>query len=68
VSVIAGSPAAVGGLRPEDVILDVDGTAISTVGDLQRLMSGERVGRDVTVRVLRNGSQLTVRVRPTELS
>lgn len=67
VSVIAGSPAALGGLRPEDVILDVDGTAITAVGDLQRLMSGERVGRDVAVRVLRNGRELTVRVRPTEL-
>lgn len=68
VSVIAGSPAALGGLRPEDVILDIDGTAVSAVGDLQRLMSGERVGREVAVRVLRNGRELTACVRPTELS
>jgi S1-C subfamily serine protease len=68
VSVVGGSPAARGGLRPEDVILDIDGAPINAVGDLQRLMGAERIDRDVTVRVLRGDRDLRLRVRPTELS
>ena len=68
VSVVAGSPAAAGGLRPEDVILDVDGDAVTAVGDLQRLMGAERIARRITVRVLRGDRQLDIPVIPTELS
>jgi S1-C subfamily serine protease len=67
VSVVAGSPAAAGGLRPEDVILEVDGAAVTAVGDLQRLMGAERIGRSVTVSVLRGDRRLDLPVRPTEL-
>src|SRR5215213_8035153 len=50
-TVVAGSPADRGGLRPEDIILEVDGVAIDDVGGLQRLMSGDRIGRSVEVAV-----------------
>jgi S1-C subfamily serine protease len=66
-TVIAGSPAAEAGLRPEDLILDVDGEPVANVGDLQRLMTGERIGRRVEVGVFRNGGREAVAVRPTEL-
>ncbi len=52
-TVVAGSPADVGGLRPEDVILDLDGEPVHAVGDLQRLMDARRIDRDVRDRVLR---------------
>lgn len=68
VSVVAGSPAAAGGLRPEDVILDVDGAAVTAVGDLQRLMSAERIGAAIAIRVLRGDRQLDLPVTPTELT
>jgi S1-C subfamily serine protease len=67
VSVVSGSPAAVAGLRPEDVIIDVDGVPTPSVGELQRLMNAERIGRDVPLRVLRGDRDLSLRVRPTEL-
>lgn len=67
VSVVAGSPADRAGLRPEDVVLDVDRTAVRAVGDLQRLMSGDRIGRPVAVRIARGDRILTLQVRPTEL-
>lgn len=67
VSVVAGSPADHAGLRPEDVVLDVDGTSVRAVGDLQRLMSGDRIGRTTVVRVARGDRILTLEVRPTEL-
>lgn len=67
VSVVAGSPAAAGGIRPADVLLDVDGVAVAAVGDLQELMSAERVGRKIPVRVLRGTDILDLVVEPVEL-
>jgi S1-C subfamily serine protease len=66
-TVVAGSPAALAGLRPEDLLLDVDGVPVANVGDLQRLMTSDRIGRSVAVGVFRNGKRQTVDVRPTEL-
>src|SRR5918999_858967 len=45
VQVVEGSPAARAGLRPEDLILDVDDRAILRPDDLQSLMVGEAIGR-----------------------
>jgi S1-C subfamily serine protease len=66
-TVVAGSPADRAGLRPEDLLLGVDGTAVTNVGDLQRLMTGDRIGRQVDVEIFRRGSVQTVRAVPVEL-
>ena len=66
-TVVAGSPADRGGLRPEDLLLGVDGNGVSNVGDLQRLMTGDRIGRQVGVEVFRRGKVQTVSVVPVEL-
>jgi S1-C subfamily serine protease len=68
VSVVGGSPAALAGLRPEDLVVQMDGVPIEGVGDLQRLMTHERIGIAVPVVVVRNGREMTVDVRLTELS
>jgi S1-C subfamily serine protease len=68
VSVVRGSPADRGGLRPEDVILDIDGVPVGTVGELQRLMSAERIDTPIPIHLLRNGQETTVTVNLTELS
>jgi S1-C subfamily serine protease len=67
-SVVTGSPASGAGLRPEDIILEVDGVAIDDVGGLQRLMTGDRIGRPVSVAVFRDGRVRTLTARPTELN
>ena len=67
VQVIEGSPAAKGGLRPEDLILDVDGSPVGGIDDLQRVMVPEAIGRTVELRVFRNGSVLTLTATPAEL-
>jgi S1-C subfamily serine protease len=67
-TVVAGSPAAQAGLRPEDLILEVDGVGVADVGDLQRLMTGDRIGRPVTVTVFRHGRVENVEALPTELT
>jgi S1-C subfamily serine protease len=58
VEVVPGSPAQAAGLRPEDLLLEVDGYATSAVEDLQRLMVAERIDRRVNVRLLRTGRLL----------
>ena len=40
---------------------------MTNVGDLQRLMTGDRIGRPVAVDVFRRGKVQTVRVVPVEL-
>ena len=67
VQVVEGSPAAQAGVRPEDIILDVDGQAMDAMDDLQRLMVSEAIGRRVTVHLYRGGDVVTVDVTPIEL-
>jgi S1-C subfamily serine protease len=67
VEVVAGSPAARAGLRAEDLIVSVDDRDVTDVGDLQRLMSAERIGREVVLGVVRGGVRTTVPIVPVEL-
>jgi S1-C subfamily serine protease len=68
VQVMEGSPAARAGLRPEDLILEMDGTAIESVDDLQRVMVTESIGRKVAVRIYRDGRIASIDVTPIELA
>lgn len=47
VQVVGGSPAAAAGLQPGDVIVSLNGSAISSVGDLSAALRGERPGQSV---------------------
>jgi S1-C subfamily serine protease len=67
VEVVDGSPAARAGLRPEDLIVSVDGVALSDVGDLQRLMVAERIGRGLETSVFRDGDTTELTLVPEEL-
>jgi S1-C subfamily serine protease len=67
VEVIPGSPAAVAGLHPEDLIVAVDDRPVAEVDDVQRLMVGERIGAKVVLDVLRQGRSITVELVPAEL-
>ncbi len=67
VEVVEDSPAARAGVRPEDLILDVDGKPVEGAYDLQRLMVGELIERPITATVVRDGDMLSVVVVPAEL-
>jgi len=67
VEVVDGSPAARGGLRPEDLILAINEIRVTRVEDLQRLMSADLIGVSVTVRVLRAGRTMELELVPAEL-
>jgi len=67
VEVVDGSPAAQAGLRPEDLIVELNGVPVETVDDIQRLMVGELIGSQVHARVLREGSERELDLVPVEL-
>jgi S1-C subfamily serine protease len=54
-SVEAGSPAAQAGLLQGDILVGLDGQPLRQVDDLQALLAGDRIGRQVGVRVVRTG-------------
>ena len=68
VEVVSGSPADKAGVKPEDLILDVDGEPVADVSALQRLMGPERIGVAVALRIVRNGRERDLELVPSELA
>ena len=68
VEVAPGSPAQRAGLRAEDLIIELDGEQIERVDDVQRLMTGEVIGRALPIRVLRGDRWLDLEIAPVELT
>ncbi len=58
-------PAAKAGVRAGDVITAIDGEAVDSPGDVSRVISRKKEG-DVSLTVIRNKSQQTIRVTPKE--
>jgi S1-C subfamily serine protease len=67
VEIVDGSPAERGGIRPGDVIFEVDGAHVEGAADLQRLMVAELIGAETPLRLVRDGAVRTLRVKPAEL-
>ncbi len=67
IEVVADSPADRAGLRPEDLIVELDGAPVAGVEDIQRLMVGDLIGTTVDVLVLRQGDPMRLRLVPREL-
>jgi S1-C subfamily serine protease len=68
VEVVPSSPADRAGLKPEDLIVELNGEEVADVNELQRLMAGELIGTTVPIAVVRNGAMLRLTVTPAELS
>jgi S1-C subfamily serine protease len=66
--VVAGSPAALSGLRAGDLVLAVDGTPLGDAQSLQRLMFEDAIGRRTEITVLRNGALVDAVTEPVELT
>lgn len=56
------SPARKGGLQPMDVILSIDGFAVSQTNDVQALVAGKKPGALITLKIFRNHRELTQRL------
>ena len=70
VAVTAGGPAATAGVLVGDLVVALDGHDVASPEELFDLLLGDRVGRQVPLRVVRGGAELelplTIGERPTE--
>ena len=62
VGVEDGSPAGEGGMLLGDILVSLDATPIVDTDELQTLLAGDRVGREVPVGIVRGGELQTLRV------
>jgi S1-C subfamily serine protease len=60
--------AASAGLQEGDILLSLDGTAVTGTDDLTRLLGAERIGRDTLVSYLRDGKLQRTSLRAVERS
>jgi S1-C subfamily serine protease len=61
-AVTAGSPAENAGLLVGDVLFELDGHAVESPEDLLKLLTGDQIGREVALRLLRGGRIENVRI------
>jgi S1-C subfamily serine protease len=62
-----GSPADRAGMRPQDIIVAINGQKVATIGDLRRELFRKKPGESVRVEVVRDGRRLTLTVLLIEL-
>jgi S1-C subfamily serine protease len=67
VQVVEGGPADRAGMRPEDLIVELDGTPIEGMDELQRVVVSELIGRPVHAKVVREGREQELELVPSEL-
>ena len=65
--VLPDTPAQQGGLKAGDVIVEFDGHPIEESGDLPMIVARTPVGKEVGVKVLRDGDERTLTVRIDQL-
>jgi S1-C subfamily serine protease len=61
-SVIAGSPAAIAGVQPGDIITSINGQAINQNTSLTSIIDQEAPGNQVTLTINRSGKTITIKV------
>lgn len=67
VEVVPGGPADRAGVRPEDLIVELNGTPIEGMDELQRVVVSELIGHTVRAKVVRNGAERELELVPGEL-
>jgi len=66
--IVPGGPAARAGLQAGDIVIEFDGRAVDGIDALHHLLDAERIGRVVSVTVLRRDQRHEFAVTPSELS
>jgi len=66
VAVLPGSPAALAGLQPGDVLTTLNNRWTTSVADVYAAVADVQPGRDVSVVILRDGKEQTLTVKPVD--
>jgi len=66
--VLPGTPAAASELKPADIIVAVDGNAVSTPKELQLQILKKPVGEEVTLDVVRDGKKIKLGLKTAEMA
>jgi S1-C subfamily serine protease len=67
VEVAEGGPAERAGVRPEDLIVELDGRPVERADDIQRLMNEAAIDHPLPVSLLRGDRWLELEIHPVEL-
>ncbi|MEL6383939.1 MAG: HhoA/HhoB/HtrA family serine endopeptidase, partial [Cyanobacteria bacterium J06626_18] len=67
VRVLEGTPAEAGGLKPGDIIQQVNGIPVTTPADVQAQVDASEIGKSVDVEVQRADQTQTIKVQPMPL-
>ena len=60
------SPADRAGVRPGDIVVSLDGETVTGVDDVTRLLDATRIGRMISLRLIRNSAIVATDVTPDE--
>jgi len=66
VGIEPGSPAELAGMMAGDIIIALDDVAISGADDLIRVLGGDKIGRSVSLEMLRRGERRRPAITPTQ--
>jgi serine protease Do len=66
IQVFPDNPAEKAGIKPKDVIVAVDGKPVTTGRELSSAVAGMPVGKDVPLKIIREGKEQTVNVKIAE--
>ena len=66
ISVVAGSPAERAGLREGDVMVAFNGQPIPSIDALHKLLTGDQIGAEAELTIIRGTEKLMLRVTPGE--
>ena len=66
ISVAPNSPAERAGLREGDVMLALNGQPVPSIDSLHKLLTGDQIGVDSTLAIIRGTEKIDVKIRPAE--
>lgn len=66
IAVAPGSPAARAGLREGDVMVALNGQPIPSIDSLHKLLTGDQIGIDSALTIIRGTEKINVKIRPAE--
>jgi S1-C subfamily serine protease len=64
--IVPRSPAEFAGMRARDIIIGFADSVVTSIDDLQRLLTRERIDRATSITVLREGAQVQLAIIPSE--